>query len=250
MTNGWKIDNKASFAVSRGKFRRLFLETQEANQGPYKLEGENGELCIQVLSGTEKIYADGRLLVRGENNDYVIDYNRAEIRFTPRTIITANLRIIVEFEYSVQNYQRSLYATETSIQKEKWLFNLNSYSEQDSKSLGGNIQLDSTDLRILEDGGDTDNFKSGIYRYDPEVHSDNILYKIENGILLYSPEDSLDLFGANFSNFGDNNGDYIIDTESGANGRVYKYVGASMGQYLPLTELIAPEQKQMFTASG
>ena len=103
-------------------------------------------------------------MVRGENNDYVIDYNRAEIRFTPRTIITANLRIIVEFEYSVQNYQRSLYATETSIQKEKWLFNLNSYSEQDSKSLGGNIQLDSTDLRILEDGGDTDNFKSGIYR--------------------------------------------------------------------------------------
>ena len=65
--NNWTIMNRGSFAVSRGKFKRQFLEIIEGNQGPYKLEGENGELFLQVLSGTEKVYADGRLLTRGEN---------------------------------------------------------------------------------------------------------------------------------------------------------------------------------------
>lgn len=246
----WNVDNKASFAVSRGKFRRVNLETNEGNQGPYRLDGDNGEVFLQVLSGTEKIYADGRLLTRGENNDYVIDYNRAEITFTPRCIITANLRIIVEFEYAVQSYLRTLYATETNITNEKWAFNISSYSEQDSKSVSGNIQLDTSDIRILEEGGDDQNFRSGIFPADTDQINDNILYRINNNILEYTSEESADLYSVRFSNFGENNGDYIIDSEAAANGRVYKYVGDNMGNFRPLIRLVPPEQKQIFSASS
>ncbi len=246
----WYTENKASFAVSRGKFRRVFLQIQEGNQGPYRLEGENGEIFIQVLSGTEKIWADGQLLQRGENNDYIIDYNRAEIRFTPKRIITANLRIIVEFEYAVQNYLRSLIATESVVSNNKWTFRFNSYSEQDSKSTSGNIELDSTDLRILREGGDNETFRSGIFQLDENTTDNTVTYRLNNGILSYAPSDSSNVFGARFSNFGNNAGDYIIDSEAGANGRVYRYVGENQGSFLPLINLIPPEQKQLFTASG
>lgn len=246
----WEVSNKGSFAVSRGKFRRIQLDVKDGNQGPYKLDGENGEIFLQVLSGTEKIYADGQLLRRGENYDYVIDYNRAEIRFTPQRIITANLRIIVEFEYAVQSYLRSLYATETKFKKGNWSFGLNFYSEQDSKSLGSNLSLDSTDVNFLRTIGDEDALKSGIFN-PTEDNIDNIIpYTIENIILTYSPFDSTGVVGAVFTNLGSESGFYVIDNQASANGRVYRYEGENMGQFDPVVKLIAPEKRQMLSLSG
>jgi hypothetical protein len=42
----------------------------EGSQGPYKLKGQNGELYVLVISGSERVYVNGLLLERGENNDY------------------------------------------------------------------------------------------------------------------------------------------------------------------------------------
>ena len=41
---------------------------------------------------------------RGADRDYVIDYNLGEIRFMPRRIISKDLRVVVEFEYSDKNF--------------------------------------------------------------------------------------------------------------------------------------------------
>ena len=242
----WQIENKGSFAISRGKFRRQQLEVQDGNQGPYKLQGEDGELFLQVLSGTEKVYSDGQLLKRGENEDYIIDYNRGEIRFTPNSIITANRRIIVEFEYAVQSYLRSLYAAESKFKHKKLELGFNFYNEQDSKTLSSNIQLDSTDLANLNAQGDNDIFRNGIFLPDENARQNLVLYTLDNnGILNYTAEDTTDVVGAVFSNFGNANGSYIIDTETKANGRVYKYVGEGQGSYLPQIPLVAPEKRQM-----
>ena len=240
------INTRGSFAVSRGKFRRQFLVVQDGNQGPYRLEGENGEVFLQVLSGTEKVFADGRLLKRGEDNDYTIDYNRAEIRFTPQLIITANLRIIVEFEYAVQSYLRSLYTAGVDMNSDKLQFSFNFYNEQDSKNLTGNIELDSIDRSVLVGGGDNQNFRNGIFI--PDAIDENLtLYRNNNGILEFTSVDTTNVVGAVFSNFGEGNGDYIIDGEVGTNGRVYKYVGSQQGSFLPLIRLVPPEQKQLMT---
>lgn len=247
---GWNFSNRGSFSISRGKFRRQILDVVDGNQGPYKLQGEDGELFLQVLSGTEKVFSDGLLLKRGENEDYVIDYNRGEIRFTPNSIITANRRIIVEFEYAVQSYLRSLYATESKLEKGKWSFGLNFYNEQDSKSLSSNIQLDSTDLANLSSRGDEDIFRDGVFIPSEGARENLILYTRENGILEFSPEDSTNVFGAIFSNFGIENGNYEIDPLARANGRVYKYVGEGQGSYRPEIPLTAPEKKQMASLSA
>ena len=70
---------------------------QEGVQGPYRLQGQNGEAYITVIANSERVYFDGRLLTRGFDYDYVIDYNSAEITFTPYLLVTRYNRMRVDF---------------------------------------------------------------------------------------------------------------------------------------------------------
>jgi len=255
-----EIDTRASFAVSKGKFNRMTLPVEEGNQGPYKLTGANGERFLIVLAGSERVYYDGILLERGEDFDYTIDYNRAEISFTPRRIVARESRIIVEYEYTDQNYLRTLYTLESSYTSNKLKVSAQLYSEQDSKNGSGQAALDSFDRKILANSGDNlfAAVRSGIMPIQEDGASlGRVTYTLSDNpdtpdpldsILVYSTDTSLPLFTAIFSEVEGGNGDYVIDTEIGANGRVYKYAGPGMGTYLPTIRIVPPEQKQMLTS--
>ena len=243
-----------SFAQSQGKFSRQEISTSEGNQGPYRLSGNNGELFLIVRSGTERIYYDGRLLKRGIDLDYIISYDRAEITFTPKTLITKDSRIVVEFEYIDRSYQRTSYIAEATYVNGKFSFDTNLYTESDSKNLQQDIQLDSTDISILTEAGDdlSDAIRPSINLYDGDADPDLILYKqiVEStGNIYYEYSTSPDSanYLVSYSNVGANNGSYIIDTQSTANGRVYKYVGENLGSFEPIKRLVAPQKKQIMT---
>ncbi|NND33586.1 MAG: hypothetical protein HKN76_13430 [Saprospiraceae bacterium] len=254
---GQTLTTAASTGGSRGKFARLQLATQEGNQGPYRLPGTQGERFIIILAGTEKIYHDGILLVRGLEKDYIIDYNSGEITFTANRLITKDSRIIAEYEYSDQNYNRSLYTFETDYRSNRFGLHFNLYSEQDGKLTSGLNELSTEDKRFLADLGDsTSNVLSPTIRlreegYDPSI----VMYKLIDSlgyseILVRSTNPDSARYTARFSLVGTGGGDYIrVASES--NGEVYAWVApdsllGSQGSYAPVAPLVAPQQRQMF----
>lgn len=259
---------QASGAISKGKFARQIVPVIEGNQGPYKLVGAEGEPFIVVLSGTERIYLDGRLLVRGQENDYVIDYNTAELTFTANVLITKDRRIIAEYQYSDRNYARSLVQAHTGFTNRKWDVNMNIYSEQDAKNQP--LQQDLTDaqknvLRTIGDSLDQAIAPAvDTTTFNPEL----ILYrKIDTAwvdalsgdsvfaedVYVHSTDPELAIYQLGFSEVGLGNGNYIL-VERLANGRVYEWVppvgGVPQGNFEPVVLLIAPKKKQMLSVNS
>ena len=149
------LNSMASFAITKGKFSKNKLAAEEGNQGPYKLIGANGESFIIVLGGTERVFNDGKLMIRGSENDYVIDYNLGELTFTPNVLVTKDLRIVVEFEYSDKSYFRSLFHVSNEYEYKNLNLRLDFVSEQDSKNQPVQVDLESNQKALLETIGDS-----------------------------------------------------------------------------------------------
>ena len=256
------VDYKASIsgAMSKGKFRRQEIRGVEGNQGPYKLIGDNGELYIIVLSGTERVYIDGILQKRGYNNDYTIDYNLGEISFTPQKPINKDKRIIVEFEYSDKNYSRYLITSSNvlNINKTKFWFNL--YNESDNKNQPFEQDIDEKTRQVLKNIGDNiDMAYVPSYTFNEKYDNSQIRYKmvdtaingrIYDSIFVHSSDPNFAFYTVGFALVGTNNGDYIKSV-SKANGKVYEWVapinGVHQGNYAPYKKIITPKLNQMFT---
>ncbi|MDA0745883.1 MAG: hypothetical protein O2954_05150, partial [bacterium] len=87
-------------AVSRGQWISHRLSVVEGYQGPYVLPVASGGSSGQIVAGSERVYWNGRLLRRGEGQDYVTDYERGTITFTPSWAVTGESRVLVEFQHA------------------------------------------------------------------------------------------------------------------------------------------------------
>lgn len=261
-----RIHNQASVAIARGKFARQIIAQQEGNQGPYRLRGAEGERFIIVLAGTERVWIDGQQVERGLDADYVIDYNRGEITFTNRRLITKDTRIVVEFDYSDQNYLRTLYSLGSTYETDRFRFSAQLYSEQDNKNATGNLELTDQQKRILQAAGDQAN-AAVISSLDTieEFNASRAYYRAvdtllacgrRDTILIYTTDPALAQFTAQFTQVGPNRGNYRLAPELAANERAYEWVPPDpitcepRGEYEPIRPLIPPKQQRVLTFGG
>ncbi|MFC7775232.1 hypothetical protein [Flavobacterium sp. GCM10027622] len=252
-----KTEVFASGALVRGQYAKSTFVGQEGNQGPYKLKGPNGELYILVISGSERVFVNGILLKRGENNDYVIDYNAGEIIFTSLFPITSEMRISIEYQYSDRNYTRFVTYAGVNHEQEKWSLAGYVYSENDVKNQPVQQNLSSEQAQILAAAGDDSALMTASSAIEESYSENKILYRkvVIDGIdaFEYSTNPNDQLFNLKFSNVGNNLGNYII-SNSTTNGRVFEFVtpvaGVPQGNYEPVVRLIAPTKIQIATVMG
>ena len=247
----------ASAALVRGQYAKSTFVGQEGNQGPYKLRGSNGELFVLVISGSERVYVNGLLLKRGENNDYVIDYNAGEIRFTALFSITSEMRINIEYQFSDRSYNRFVAYTGATHKAQKWSLSGYLYSENDSKNQPLQQSLTPQQVQNLVVAGDNQALMSAPSAFEDAFAANKILYKkttVNNATFFEFSNNPTDvLFSVRFSNVGNNVGNYKI-LSTNAIGKIYQYVppinGVLQGSYDPIIRLVAPNKIQIATIQG
>uniref|UniRef100_UPI00404B2BAE hypothetical protein n=1 Tax=Flavobacterium sp. TaxID=239 RepID=UPI00404B2BAE len=252
-----KTTVEAAGALVRGQYARSVFTGQEGNQGPYKLRGNNNELYVLVISGSERVFVNGILLQRGENNQYIIDYNAGEIRFTSLFPITSEMRIQVEYQYSDQNYTRFVTYGGVNHEREQWHIGTYLYSENDVKNQPLQQSLSEEQVGILANAGDNTDLMNAPSAYEDTFSENKILYELTtvNGVEVYVFSNNPDatLYNVRFSLVGDNLGNYVLANNQTV-GRIYEYVaplnGIPQGNYEPIIRLVPPTKIQIATVVG
>lgn len=246
-----------SAAISKGEFARNQVQGIEGVQGPYRLKAPAGGTFIIILSGTERVFLDGELLTRGMDNDYVIDYNTADLSFTSKRPITKDSRIVVEFQYSDKNYARSLLRVSDYFTSGNTKLRLNLYSEQDHRNQSLQQSLTDTEKEALSEAGD-DPLKAVVSGADSVGFSpDEVLYARLDSlgwwpVFRHSTHADSAHFRVGFSSVGAGNGDYVQQGFT-PNGRVFRWVAPDTvdgrivhrGDHAPVRMLVAPRHKRM-----
>ncbi|MBS1667183.1 MAG: hypothetical protein JST58_07400 [Bacteroidetes bacterium] len=260
------ISNKTilSGAIAKGKFNRNIFQGLEGNQGPYRLVGANNELYFVVLAGTEKVYINGQLMQRGADQDYIINYNTAEVTFMPRQMITQDSRIQVEFEYSSQNYLNSnLYLANETDFSDKLKLRFAVFNNSDARNSPISQSLDANQKRFLFGIGDSVN--NAFYPVAPidTLSAGKVLYEkvdttyiaangfvVNDSIYRYSTNPNVILYNLSFVDLGPGKGNYVPNL-NGVNGNVYTWVapvnGQKQGRYEAAQFLVTPKTQRVIT---
>ncbi|MEP2025258.1 MAG: hypothetical protein ABJH98_14515 [Reichenbachiella sp.] len=254
-----KVAARSSIAVAaaKGQFADVTVTAIEGLQGPYQLPGPDGQKFVVVLANSEQVFLDGKLMTRGYNHDYIIDYNLGEITFNPTIQITQFSRIRVTYEYSDQNYSRSVINARQEIITPKSNFHFEYYREKDNENKPLAFLLSDSDKLLMSQAGDDQlpiPLEGG---NESDYNSNAVLYEKMDTldldgnpteIYVYSRDSTMQLYKVSFSNVGTGNGSYQLLIND-VNGRVYEWVsptgGVNQGSYSAVRFVPAPNARQL-----
>lgn len=242
-----------SIGVARSEFHRMRFQGVEGNQGPYRLRGKNGENFITIISGSEQVFIDGILMKRGEDADYIINYNTGELSFTSLRPIYKQNFISVSYNYTNRNYSRFLVTGGLRHERERFKGGIKWFLETDNKNAPLALNLSKEDEKILSLAGNNTQLMYAPSAREAEYDVNKILYrKISSphgDYFEFSNDKNEKLYEVSFNYFGKDKGDYKL-MQTTNNGRVFQYVGKQMGDYSAVRKLPSPERRQVLSVNG
>jgi hypothetical protein len=244
-------------ALSGGNYTRETWHGKNGLQGPYSFSGKGEQGIITPIAGTIKLKLNGKTLEEGEDKDFTVDYDLGSLTFNPRILIRDEDLIIVEYEYKLFDFQRSLVGTTAGFSTRDSVFSVQGvlWSEADNKNRLIDITFDSSDMVELRKAGDKpvfgyndravhENDVPVVSRYEPLYQKVDSLGKIIFRFKPFNPafpQDRAGRFRVYFSHVGKGKGSYVRDVTI-TEYEVYKYVGENAGDYLPFTPLSTPKR--------
>jgi hypothetical protein len=245
---------EAAGGSSKGVFRSVSFRGTDQLQGPYELLSTGGVVNEVIIAGTEKVYFDGNLLLRGENRDYTIDYDRGTLTFTARRPVTADTEIAVDFQFTQVQYDRSsVFASAVTEDFPGGVkLALLAAGEKDDADRPKSLTLDENDKNIIAAAGDDETLA---------VAGGATLVGAGNGEYVVVPADTVsgvpehfqfdDSTGTHdvvFTDVGSGRGDYVLDGVNVKGSPIFRFVGASRGRYIIGKKLPLPESHSIYTA--
>jgi hypothetical protein len=244
----------AAGAQTKGEFRSLEFRGTTGLQGPYPLLSRGRTTGEVIIAGTERVYADGVKLQRGQNQDYVIDYDVGSITFTPRRLITTDTEIAADFEVTAERFDRStVLAAAEKLQLGAGLgLSLLAAREADDNSAPKNLALSQADRDSIAAAGDDPRkaITSGVTKTTPGpglyvlVPEDSLTGTPEH----YRFDELLGDFSVTFVEVGEGRGDYRRAGISTRGVPYFEFTGAGLGSYRPGRLLPLPESTDLYTA--
>ncbi|SMG49104.1 hypothetical protein SAMN05661096_03560 [Marivirga sericea] len=243
----------SSFARSKTGVQNI--APMEGVLGPYRVEGPQNEPFIFIIAGSEKVFLDGNQLQRGLENDYVIDYNAAEITFNANIYISKYSVIQIEFEYSDRQYNRNV----TSLIHEQSIGKLD-------LNIGYFQQTDKPDSQIKDlSQADLDELSSliGNSKYAEIPATDSLGFTLNKTryakvdtmvnakvfqIFEFSHDPKIAHYQLSFTMVGEHNGNYRIANYA-SNDVVYEWVAPideiPQGNYEPIKRMALPQNQRV-----
>ncbi len=232
---------EAAAARPKGKYQTVRFYGTDGVQGPYRI----GPRSEPIVPGSEEVWLSGRLLARGANKDYTMDYPAGSITFNAANPIDSRSRIEIDFEPQATDFRGELFTTGGGVAFGDSTFMLETgwLREGDDKDEPLTGDLSPTALDILQTVGDstTNALRSGV---SPDTAGNYVLVtdSLPDSIYQYVGADTGD-YAIAFSFVGDGNGSYV-----NFGGNRFDYVGPGNGDYLPQVTIGAPERVEQYVA--
>jgi hypothetical protein len=240
----------AGGGVAKGRFKTVSFVGKEGIQGPYELLPARRFNAVIILAGTERIYFNGRVLKRGSENDYTIDYTRGTVTFMERVVVTNDSEIVIDYEMSEDNYERTTVTAGWLLSRPGGSLNLRAFFFQESDDTGKPAfgSIGAADEAVLEAAGDDPSkaTTSGIERVEPGK-GDYILVPADSLPAHFKFAASGGDYRLDFFEVGSGKGDYLVDSFSAGGIVTYRYAGEGRGDFLIGRFLPLPERTRVFT---
>ncbi|MEO0227559.1 MAG: hypothetical protein ABIL70_05870 [candidate division WOR-3 bacterium] len=221
-----------SYALNRGRYKRMEFNGNEGKQGPYFLNGP-------LVYASEKVYlTEGihspRLLQR--NEDYYLDYTQGILTFTNKNIITHNTRITVEYQQMTQDYLGIYQEGDGMVRSDDLTLKFLARRINDDSNNPLSFSFSPEEIEGLKNCGDS----STIYH----IYADTSTcgnYNMVDSHFVYAGEGK-GRYNVTFFYTGENQGEYIYDPQI----KAFSYLGPKMGNYSPSKVITPPADNQFY----